>query len=1034
MATAEVERPRVLYKRPIDFPPLVLNEIPYNVRQLRKYVYGTAITRGDLRRGQVEALEETVKAFEKGERVGYVEQVSGYGKSRYMEEVGKGFGGRIVYITPGETGSTNIVNKYDGRGIGRIDKNHKEIGREITVITMQSLQGLHRALQKGDVSRLDEARFIFGADLIFADELHHYLTDGRALPILSTFLYLNPRSFMVGASATAGYDKIKHAEQQFGKPLHRVDIVEGVEEEVLISPHVRYIKTGVTLDGLRLTPEGDFVIDGKVPLKEWDKKLLETYLQTCEEEGKQLRTISYLSNVDRAFQFAELAQSMGVPSEVIIGSTKNREQIYDRLEQGKLGTVVTVNTAIESLDLPWLEGTLHSAQTRSTRVARQMFPRSMRNFPGKKEPWIIQAIADNTSYKRRPILASDILGETLFLNGSIVRPKRPNESPKYNVQNSAPRTTRILPEGAEVNIEVIDIHSLFRMGILDKAELIGKGLLPSTEVDKFRTEIKDFLNRVYKENPSHGFSHSYMPGFYDEIAQESLSFPRIISHIFGIQASNLQGVHSGAFKVFLETGKLPKEGQVEEFVKSQTVGDYFGTNGLLEKNERVEPDEQETQRVEFMKLCDEFKNGKLSHEEIKQLSISVYEMLRGIDTSKFRASTVFGPTQINNSLFNGTVLRLSAHLGLNTVYGKGTYGNTKGSYTYASHVSLLEFADKYAEEEKLSNRALRKYKRLEVGAQLSFAQSNRNSNEFSGMSSDLSDENKLLRRNFINLCLGFRNGELMDDQKKQLALKVNEILEKLDVHKSEPPALFGVRRVAIPEFDGRIETLSRLLGFSKGSFSVVSRNLLHEFTNSYSKYDEVEPENSLGELPNQTDQRVEKLTRWQNGVREFITDPPGIGEERLWKILCHKYGVPRNGEEARQLKIKRDNLLNWMEDRYLPELERLKRELDTQMLEKVDYSRKIDSVVPKADQKPAHKQDPRQYEMQISLLRDVFREAEQGGFNIKSIKEMSGYSINDDRFSGTINLLAKNLGVKNKASHLRASELITLREIAGIQD
>src|SRR3990172_1066524 len=105
MALAEVERPKVLYRRQVDIPPLDPSETPSNVRRLSQYVYNIAIPNGDLRRGQVEALRETVNAFQQGIRVGYVEQASGYGKSRYMQEIGRGFGGRIVYVTSGETTS-----------------------------------------------------------------------------------------------------------------------------------------------------------------------------------------------------------------------------------------------------------------------------------------------------------------------------------------------------------------------------------------------------------------------------------------------------------------------------------------------------------------------------------------------------------------------------------------------------------------------------------------------------------------------------------------------------------------------------------------------------------------------------------------------------------------------------------------------------------------------------------------------------------------------------------------------------------------
>ena len=145
MTTAETERPQTLYRRPIDVPPFERGEIPGNVKHLREYVHNIAIPRGDLRRGQVEALEETVRFLEQGGRVAYVEQSSGYGKSRWMEEVSIGYGGRQVYITPGETASNNIELKlYGKKDLGRVDKDHKEFGHEVTIVTMQMLEALLR--------------------------------------------------------------------------------------------------------------------------------------------------------------------------------------------------------------------------------------------------------------------------------------------------------------------------------------------------------------------------------------------------------------------------------------------------------------------------------------------------------------------------------------------------------------------------------------------------------------------------------------------------------------------------------------------------------------------------------------------------------------------------------------------------------------------------------------------------------------------------------------------------------------------------
>ena len=681
MVTAEREHKQALYRRPIDVPPFEDGETPDNVKHLRDYVYSVAIPRGDLRNGQVEALEETVRFLEQGGRVAYVEQSSGYGKSRWMEEVGNGYGGRQVYVTPGETASNNIQDKlYGKKDLGRVDKDHKEFGHEVTIVTMQMLEALLRERFRGDKSRTPELLFLLKADLVFADEVHHYLTPERR-NILAGFLYANPKSIMLGASATEGYNSIKNAEQQFGKCLHRVDLAEAVEEEVLISPHVLFVKTGVSLDNSRVNSNGTIIFDSSVPVSMRDKMLLEAYLRDCDRERRQIRTISYLSTKEHAYNFAKLAESMGVPANVIVDGVPNRNEIYNRLKEGKLATVATVETAIESLDLPWLEGIIVSAQTKSLRVAYQMFPRPMRNLPGKSEPYIWQAVDNETLYGNRPILVTDILGVRRFTNGSVVAPRKIEGDKWVDFdlgQNRAYKEDTELSAGVEVDVEIIDIHSLFRMGILDRAGLLGKGLLPPREVEKFRAEINDFLVRVYKGKSFPGFTNDITHGLklYDKVTQSEVSLSNIIARTFGVSTDIHKAVHGNAFKEFLENGKLP---QVED-ADIEKVG---------QDENFVDP--------EFATLCAKFKNGKITDEEKRILAATIREMLEE-QRANISQTGVLQTAKINQPMLRVSFFTLGRLLGVNTKSGY------QKSFSMETRDKLLEFVNQYTDGEPLGAR------------------------------------------------------------------------------------------------------------------------------------------------------------------------------------------------------------------------------------------------------------------------------------------------------------------------------------------
>lgn len=361
---------------------------------------------------------------------------------------------------------------------------------------------------------------------------------------------------------------------------------------------------------------------------------------------------------------------------MIVGETENREQIYDGLKRRQLATVATVatvQTAIESLDLPWLDGTLHSAQTLSNRVARQMFPRSMRNIPGKKPPWIIQAVDEKTSFSRRPLVVSDILGQTRFVNGSIIFPKRTGSNGSLSAELSGHERGVEIPEGVGVNVEIIDISSLFKMSILDRAELLGKNLLPLSEVEKFRVEINKFLARVYKGSPFliSQFTNSGLK-LYDEATQNAVSFAKIISRTFDISIVDLKAVHGKSFREFLETGKLPQieNADVEKGVQDENF---------------VDP--------EFAALCAKFKNGEIVDEEKRILAASIREMLEE-QREATSNSGFLSHAQIDHPVLSGSFHTLGRLLGINSKSRNGHLW-----FSADSRGKLLKFVNQYSQGE-----------------------------------------------------------------------------------------------------------------------------------------------------------------------------------------------------------------------------------------------------------------------------------------------------------------------------------------------
>lgn len=600
-------------RKPIDIPKTPEGQTPDWIDGFSDTILNEIIPDSlpPLRWGQVEALTETVKFFREGGRAGYIEQASGYGKSLFVQKLIIANPGRSVVYVPSRTATHNMVKKLKesgGEDFGIVDGEHKEFDHKITVVSLETVRNIFETLakNKGNKYLTHYLQKLFSANLSIVDEVHHFLNP-RALEILTAHLLHNPQSVMIGTTATEGYSETKTAEKLFGRNLHRVSLAEAEDEKVLISPRLKYLMIEASLDGLKVSPGGDYLILNE-PLKQYvNTELLEAYLEARRLEGGKLRTLSYARTIEDANKFATLANSMGVKADVVTADTKNRDGIYKRLEAGELDTVVTVGTAIESLDLPWLEGTIHLTQTRSLRVARQMYPRSMRNIDGKKNPWIFVLVFRNTSFKNAPIMPHDILKVTNFVNGGVVKPR---SEPLYDhrlLQLERRHPGQDLAEGLESEVsiskEIIDISSLFRMGLLDRVSLVGQGLVSKEEEENVRKLINELIYKKLNKNGSElvGTEMGAVLGF-DEDEKKQIILSLVVTKLTGISSSHISGDQLAAFTRFLSGGSITD------------------ANKLLEKEVGVRQEGKFYIDPELSDLCEKYRNNDITEEEKKALA------------------------------------------------------------------------------------------------------------------------------------------------------------------------------------------------------------------------------------------------------------------------------------------------------------------------------------------------------------------------------------------------------------------------------
>lgn len=214
-------------------------------------------------------------------------------------------------------------------------------------------------------------------DYILIDEAHHVGSKiyGKLLD------YFTP-DFLLGMTATPERSDDKNIYELFDYNVpYEIRLQEALEEEMLVPFH--YI--GVS----DYTYNGE-VIDDNTNLKylvsEERVKYVVEQSKYYGYDGDVLHGLVFVSRKEEADEIAKLLTKNGYPSQMLSGedSQEQREQAIEKLKNGELTYLVTVDIFNERIDIPFINQVIMMRKTESVIVFVQQLGRGLRKAQGKE--------------------------------------------------------------------------------------------------------------------------------------------------------------------------------------------------------------------------------------------------------------------------------------------------------------------------------------------------------------------------------------------------------------------------------------------------------------------------------------------------------------------------------------------------------------------------------------------------------------------------------------------------------------------------
>lgn len=354
----------------------------------------------NLRPYQQECLQAITDLQAEGENRLIAQLATGLGKTIIFSALAHRQNTTTLILAHRDELLTQAISKlrsvWPGADIGRVQAEKNEVGRQITVSSVQTLSREKRFSQAfPDPSKVG---------LVISDECHHSRSNTYRqiygwLNLMTRGLPLAP--LHVGVTATPIRGDKKTLGEVFDRFAFKMGILEGVKAGYLSD-----------MTGYALQFNNEAMADVHIKNGDYDEQELEQAVLNvarCEaivecwqeraklEEGYR-RTVVFCVSIQHAKMVAETFSKYGVRADVIYSGLpyEKRQKVLADFEDGKLDVICNCMILTEGWDCPATSCVVVARPTRDKSLYIQMAGRGVRLHPGKANCLIID-VADVSS-------------------------------------------------------------------------------------------------------------------------------------------------------------------------------------------------------------------------------------------------------------------------------------------------------------------------------------------------------------------------------------------------------------------------------------------------------------------------------------------------------------------------------------------------------------------------------------------------------------------------------------------------------------
>lgn len=373
---------------------------------------------------QMHAFEDIIKAGKLGQKEGYIEAPTGFGKTVLFGEVAAAADVPTVIVVPRkrlvEQTYRSIKRFNPSLSVGRVYGDVKEFGHQVTITTYQSV-----------TNELEDLRVPFNnAKLVILDEVDEATGNERIKAIEK----IPEDAFLLGFSATPVKVSGKaHASSRVAKmmnnEIHLVTLREGVEDGYLSSFSNFIVNVDSDISGVSINEDGTYneaALEGVINTEPHNKAAVKFFLKMRALDRRKnrnrrrggspepLTTSVYASSIKHATDLAQAFRDAGVNAAAVWGTQnpKTQEEIMRKWAAGEIEVVCSKDLLIRGNDIPKIRLIMNVEPTGSYITEKQRSGRGLRidrNNPDK-HTIIADFVYQNSNRTSQQVTFAEIAG------------------------------------------------------------------------------------------------------------------------------------------------------------------------------------------------------------------------------------------------------------------------------------------------------------------------------------------------------------------------------------------------------------------------------------------------------------------------------------------------------------------------------------------------------------------------------------------------------------------------------------------------